>query len=761
MASQNNNQPDANRTQATTFCRICEASCGLVAELEDGKIVDLAPNKDHIGTLGFSCMKGLKQHKMYDSPDRLLSPLKKVGDQHVEISWQQALSEIGSKVKQFKTVSPQSIAMYVGTAAGFSILHPIFAEGFMQGLGSRNIFSSSTQDCANRFASASAMYGFPFFQPFPDLSNINYLMIIGTNPVVSKWTFLQVAHPVKRLKEIKKRGGKIAVVDPRYNETAKVANQHQFIQPNSDVYFFTAFLHEIFARRAVQYDIVEQHMHGIKDIEQLVAPWSPERCSELTDIAAENLRAMVDDYLQADGAAIVTGTGLGMGKNGTIAHWLAEVINAVTGNLDKKGGTLVGKGIFDFAEFAKKNELFNREHRSRIGGFRELNGGLPGGILADEILTPGDEQIKALFVSGGNPLLTMANGERLKQAFESLDMLVVTDIYMNETASLADYVLPATSPLQRPDLPFIFPLFMGMQSLPYLSATEAIVEPQGLQRDEASIYFDLAEACGINLFDEKALQLILKAFKTSNAVSNKLQSLFKKAKHQPNFSNLPNRFILDLIVRLAKVGSFKELVASPEGKKIDGAQAGSFLSQRPLWDDKKVRLAPTELLKQAQVLEEFFQAELELKQPGIYRLISKRVHSTHNSWTQNIDELNDAKTQTNYLYMHPKDAEAQGLSDNSVVDIESKAGVVRVPIKFNRDLKPGSVALQHGWGHQGAKGLSVASKLAGVNVNILASDGPGEVEAISGMAHLSGIPVRISASQEAIASDSWSGIKTA
>lgn len=627
----------------------------------------------------------------------------------------------------------------------------------MQGIGSHNIFSSSTQDCANRFAAASAMYGFPFFQPFPDLGHINYLMIVGTNPVVSKWTFLQVAHPIKRLKEIKKRGGKITVVDPRYNETAKVANQHQFIQPNSDVYFFLSFLEEIFARKALKYDVVEQHMHGIKDIEALVKDWPAERTAALTDIAAADLRQMVDDYLQADGAAIVTGTGLGMAKNGTLAHWLAEVINAVSGNLDKQGGTLVGHGIFDFAQFAKKNELFNREHKSRIGGFRELNGGLPGGILADEILTPGKEQIKALFVTGGNPLLTMANSERLKHAFTALDMLVVTDIYMNETASLADYVLPATSPLQRPDLPFIFPLFMGMQSLPYLSATEAIVEPQGLQRDEASIYFDLAKACGISLFDEKALQVILSSFQLTASISGKIKALLGKQKSQP-FNNLPNRFILDLILRLSKAGRFKDLVAKPAGKKIEGAKAGSFLSQRPLWDDKKVRLAPGELIEQASSLEAFFNDEISLKQQGHYRLISKRVHSTHNSWTQNISELSDSKTQTNYLYMHPDDAQAEGLESDSVVDIESKAGKVRVPIKLNKDLKPGSVALQHGWGHQHAKGLSVASKLGGVNVNILASDGPDEVESISGMVHLTGIPVTIKASTQVIASDSWSGI---
>ncbi|TXI10302.1 MAG: hypothetical protein E6Q76_04225 [Rhizobium sp.] len=220
-----------------TFCRICEASCGLVAEMEHGKIVELRPNKDHIGTDGFACMKGLNQHKMYDSPDRLQYPLKRVGDRFERISWSQAISEIGAKTKSLRKVSPNAISMYVGTAAGFSLLHPIFAEGFMKGIGSHNVYSSSTQDCANRFASATEMYGFPFHQPIVDLDHVRYMLIIGTNPVVSKWTFMQVAHPVKRLKEVRKRGGKIVVIDPRETETAKVADEHQFIRPNTDVFF--------------------------------------------------------------------------------------------------------------------------------------------------------------------------------------------------------------------------------------------------------------------------------------------------------------------------------------------------------------------------------------------------------------------------------------------------------------------------------------------------------------------------------------------
>ncbi len=731
-----------------TFCRICESSCGLTAQVADGQVIALEPTKDHIGTHGFACMKGLQQHRMYDSPDRLKYPLKRVGDRWQRISWQQALSEIGNKVRQLQAVSQDATAMYVGTAAGFSILHPIFAEGFMQGLGSRNIYSSSTQDCANRFASATEMYGFPFTQPFVDLDHVNCLVVVGTNPVVSKWTFLQVAHPVKRLKELVARGGKAIFIDPRFTESAKVGSGHLFIRPGTDVYFFLSFLHEVFAQQAVSEARVARYMRGLDELRALVGDWSPERTAEVTSIPAQELRKLVRDYVEADGAAIITGTGVGMGPQGTLAHWLAEVINAVTGNLDRKGGTLVGRGIFDFAAFSKKNGMFSREERSRIGRFRQLNGGFPGGILADEILTPGRDQIKALFVTGGNPLLTMANAGRLREALKQLELLVVTDIYLNETASLAHYVLPATSPLQRPDLPFVFPLFLGMQSVPYMAATEAVVPPEGEQWDEATIYTELARACGVGLFGSRIAQGLL----------NLMMGVNRAFGRAPN-RGIPQTFIMDLMLRLSGNGRFKDVLQYGAGKPREGAKPEDYLGQRVVTDDGLVQLAPALFIERARQLDADFEAERASLARGELRLISKRTHSTHNSWTQNIAELTNGKAaQSNYLYMHPQDAQARGLSNGDVADISTRVATIRLPVKLLPELMPGTVAIPHGWGHQHAKGLQVAASLSGANVNLLFADGPEHVESLSGMAHLTGVPVVVAPAAGELDARSWSGI---
>lgn len=340
----------------------------------------------------------------------------------------------------------------------------------MTGVGSRSMFSSATQDCANKFAVAHHMYGFPFTQPFPDLERTQCLIVVGANPVVSKWSFLQVPNPSKRLKAIVARGGQLFFVDPRRTESARIAGKHVFIRPGTDVLFYASFLCALIERGGVDEARVNAHTRGFEVLRAFAADWPPERTARATGIAAEVLREKVDAYVRADGAALYCSTGVNMGGEGALAFWLQEVINAVSGNLDRPGGTLVGRGIFDFARFGKRFGALMSDARSRVGDFGAVNDGLPGGILADEILTPGQGQIRGLFVTGGNPLLTMADAGRLRGAFEKLELLVVLDIFANETAQHADVVLPCASPLQRADLPFVFPLWLGMQMRPYLQA---------------------------------------------------------------------------------------------------------------------------------------------------------------------------------------------------------------------------------------------------------------------------------------------------
>lgn len=731
-----------------TFCRICEALCGLEVTVEGDRVVDIKPDDDHVATRGYACLKGLKQHRMYDTPDRLLYPMQRVDGELQRVSWDEVLGSIGSKVRALiDNHGSDSIAMYVGTAAGFGVLHPVFAQGFMQGVGSASMFSSATQDCANKFSVAREVYGFPFTQPFPDLENLDCLIIVGANPAISKWSFLQVSNPIRRLKEIESRGAKIFIVDPRRTETAKVAGEHVFIRPNTDVFFYLSFLNEFLATAEIDRARIDTYMTGFDDLCRVAEAWPPERTAEVTRIPAHTLREMVRVYREADGAALYCSTGVNMGTNGSLAFWLQECINAISGNLDQKGGTLVSTGVIDFAAFGKKTGVLLSKKQSRIGKFQSVNDSMPGGILADEILTPGDRQIKALFVTGGNPLITMANSERLRDAFKELELLVVLDIQPSETASVATHVLPCTSPFQRPDLPFVFPLMLGLQMKPYLQATRAVVPPRGEQRDEASIYVDIAKASGVNLWGSAAAQRTFEAAKT-------LSSLGKRGK-QPS---IPQELLLSGLLRATKQGSFKKLLKDKHGRLRPQHDPGSFLGKRVIHDDQKVHLAPEVFVTQAQKLEADFQLELDTKDK--LKLITKRAITTHNSWTHNIDEFVSRQRGTNHLYMHPDDAARAGLTEGDLADVSTETGAVRVPVKLLSELMPGSVALPHGWGHQDSK-MGVASKTTGVNVNLLAADGPDKLERVSGMANLTGFLVDVKPAAGALNTGHWSGIGAA
>ncbi len=756
MSRKDNDKEPHRKTKQTThitFCRICESLCGLEVQVADGRVTAIKPDARHLTTHGFACPKGLKQHRLYSSADRLQQPQKNTPDGWAVISWDKALQEIGDKLAQIKSAhGGDSIAMYVGTAAGFGVLHPVFAQGFMDAMGSRNMFSSATQDCSNKFAVSHRMYGFPFTLPFPDLLNTNCLIIVGANPMVSKWSFLQVPNPRKHINEIKSRGGRVIVVDPRNTETAKAAGEHLFIRPNSDVYFYLAFLHCLIEAGQISRQLVDRHTTGFKQIKDLVADWSPERSAQYTGIEAQAMRDLVTAYSEADGAALYCSTGVNMGAHGTLAFYLQEVINAVSGNLDRRGGTLVGKGIFDFARFGKKYGLLVKDDRSRVGGYGKTNDAFPGGILADEILTPGKGQIRALIVTGGNPLLTMADSSKLAKAFQKLELLVTLDIQPSETAMAGHYILPCTSPLERPDLPFVFPLTLGLQVRPYLQATRAIVPPTGESRDEATIYTDLAAAAGENLF--------------GSALFQRLMQWSKRKRGRDNYRSVAQQGLLNLILKLSGQPGFNKLLG--HGWLRPANEPGSFLGKRVYTSkqgDGLIDLAPADLIRALQTLidsSDPSEARLQARTDGAersYQLITKRQVETHNSWTHNLPDFLQRLEDQNFVYMHPEDAALERFAETDLIDIKSTAGAVRLPLRLTQDLTRGVVAVPHGWGHQ-SSGLKHARESGGVNVNLLASSGPGHIDPISGMSQLTGLRVQLSASGNhsgSTARTDWSG----
>lgn len=716
-----------------TFCRICEAACGLIVEVENNRIINISPNPDHLGSRGFACKKGLKFDEILHSPDRITAPMKRKGDSWEEISWKQALKEIGGKLRELKKAhGPHSIAAYVGNGAGFSLLHPMFVQGFLAGLGTRNAYASSTQDCSNKFAVAEGMYGFPMLQPIPDFENSQCLIIVGANPVISKFSFKGVPRVLERMKRAAERGLRIVSVNPRRTETVKTGAEHLPIRPGTDVFFLLAFAARCIERGYIREERVRKYMTGFEAFKEVVLPWTAEAAERVTGIPAEKIRELADFYGKAKGAALYCSTGINQSKDGTLAFWLMEVINAVSGNLDRRGGTLVGEGILDFPRMASGSGSMGAERtKSRIGGFSHVSEALPGAILADEILTPGEEKIRALIVTAGNPLLSLPDTSKVERALKDLELLVSVDIFRSNTGDLADYILPGITFMEHPDINFIFQSMLGIAGDPVLSYSDTVIHPGPEQKEETWIFTELARAAGVSLFGSAPLKILME-----------IDRLLGKIPLVGTFLAMNSVRFLRILLRASKnTPSLGYLRKHPEGVPLPPPEPNSFLGKRVLTEEGKVNLAPSKILQLADTLEKRFREEMELQKS--MKMVNKRETLTHNSYFQNAPSFVAGEKKSNYLYIHPRDAASRDLRQGDRAEISTDVGSIVLPVKITEEMSPGAVAAPWGWGHSKAKGLSTAGKTEGANINVLTPSGPGAVDPVSGMAHLTAFPVEV------------------
>jgi anaerobic selenocysteine-containing dehydrogenase len=713
-----------------TFCRICEASCGLVADVEGDEVLHIAPDPEHVVSRGFACIKGVRYGDVQHSPDRLLTPQKRVeraGAVHYEpISWEQALREIGDKVKSLRTQhGPESVGVYIGNPAAFSLTHMLFAGALGAALETRHVYSSGSQDCNNKFVVAEEMFGAPMLQPIPDIDHAKLLVFIGTNPAISQLTFANVPRALARLQEVERRGGRVVFVNPRRIESANQVGELLFIKPGSDVFFCLAFAREVMAQKALP-SALAAHVEGYAALRELVAPWTPERAQLVTGIAASALRELAGAYCAADGAVLFAGTGVNQGPAGTLAVWLLHAVSIVSGNLDRRGGMLVTKQMRAAVEMNPHGEGIRHQY-SRVGGYRSVLETLPAGILPDEIFTEGPGQLRGLFVTAGNPILSCPNSERMHTALGALDLLVAIDLFRNETGDLAHYLLPATTFLERADMPLGA---AGYQPVPYLQYSAPVVAPRGESRDEWWIFSELARHSGVSLGGSRAMQAWLDA---STRAGSRLP---RALRFRPE--------LLFASLAWLERKTMRKLKRLPHGLLLPAPPLGKFFARGVYTKSRKVQLAPARFVADADRLPALFERMVGSR---ALRLISKRERRSHNSWMHNVRALLSDSHSTNYLYMHPDDAAVRGIGDRAVCQVRSQTGELRVPVRLTADVMPGTVALPHGWGHQTAHGLRVAARLRGVNANLLAPDGPSELEALSGMALLTALEVQVTLSE--------------
>ncbi len=695
-----------------TFCRVCEPSCALIAEVENDEIISLLPDRDHPVTKGFACHKGLATLEIHQDPDRNNYPMKKVGNSFERVSWDEAAAGIAEGLASVREkYGANSIASYTGNPLAFNSMAGPAIGSFLIKNEIRRNFSSGTQDCTNKFAGSEAMFGSSTIHPIPDIENTDFLLIFGSNPRISHMSFLSIADPMKALREANKRGAKIKFVDPRVNESVKGIGEVVQVKADTDVYLMAALLHELDATGRFNAEIIHQHGERIDELRAFIANYSPDRVASVVGISAEDIRQLAEDFADADRAAVYMSTGVNMGRQGTIAYWLLFMLSFVTGNLDKPGGNIYSQGFYPAAKAGKaRND--NPFFESAFGEMRKIRGSLPGNLMADMILAE-EDPVKALVVISGNPILSMGGGEKMQKAFEQLEFIFVIDIYPNATAAYADYVLPATDMYERKDINICG---LGLQQQPFVQYTDFIVPPKAERKPEWWILARLEQAQGFG----------------ENAEDASVQ-----------FDVPPPLGRLDHMLRQSDLSASKLEDMPHQTAVLPSPKAGRFYQDWIQTESGRVNCCPEIFAEALGLSEEIFLA-LEVETDSQLKMISRRTNYMINSWFHNVRSLKRQKQLANPLYMHPEDARARNVGDGSEVKIKNDNGEVMSSVVLDDSLKPGTVAMTHGWGHQNT-GMSVARKYAGVNTNALLPTGPGSYEKLSNQAFMTGIPVDVEA----------------
>jgi anaerobic selenocysteine-containing dehydrogenase len=694
-----------------TFCRVCEPACGMIATVDDDRLVKLEADPEHPISRGFVCNKGIYGADVHNDPDRLNYPLKQTAPgRFEEIGWDQAFAEISERLKTIAADhGPEVIGSYTGNPNAFNTLFGPSYGSFMRQLGARHYFSSGTQDCSNKFAASEAVFGTRTLHPLPDLDHSDFILIIGENPAVSHMSFVSIPNPMEHLKAAERRGARVLYVNPRKIESASIAGEVLKIRPDTDVYLLAALIHEI-DRVQGFHESVALHGERVDELRNFVADYSPERVSTVTGIDAEDIRRLAREFSEAPSACAHMSTGVNMGRQGTLAYWLLHMLVFVTGNLGRRGGNFYSLGFYERSTAAGK-AVPEGFLDTPFGEVRKPGGvgiNLPGNLMAGYVLEK-PNPLRALFVSSGNPVLSIAGEDEMREAMESLELLVCVDIYRNATAEYADYILPAAGAFEREDVNFPG---IGLQFAPSVQFTEAVVPPEYERRPDWWIYERLAEAMGFtSVFDGLA------------------------DGESPNMWGRVDAMLRSRGLSMARLRE-EQIIA------LERSDPEDFYDRYLQHENQRVDCCPAVLTRGFGRMAEIFE-ECERESADALKLITKRDAYMFNSWYANVAKLKVKDRDRNYLFMHPEDAGRRQIADGIEVVVHNDQGSVTAPVRLTDDLMPGVVAMSHGWGHQRSRGMRVANDKHGVNCNSLLPSGPGSFDPLSNQAHMTGIPVEV------------------
>ncbi|SDG44166.1 Anaerobic selenocysteine-containing dehydrogenase [Lentzea fradiae] len=706
---------------AFTTCPLCEATCGLELTVEGDRVTKVRGDRADEFSRGFLCPKGASLGALEADPDRLTAPLARRDGEFREVTWEEAFRFVDERLKDFP--DRDSVGLYLGNPVVHSLAGGLHAGPLRQALGSRNVFTASTVDQMPKHVQVGHMFGGAFSIPVPDIDRTDFLLVLGADPFSSNGSLWTVPDAPGRFRELRERGGRFVVVDPRRSRTAQAADQHVVIRPGTDVFLLLALIHELFAQDLVRLRHLAEHVTGHTEVRGLVEAFGPDAVAGRTGVEAATIRDLARRLATAGRAAVYGRIGTTTVEFGTVACWAVDVLNVLTGNLDRPGGAMWPLPAHARRGPGRGKGFTTGRWHSRVRGYPEVLGELPAVTMADEIETPGDGQVRALVTIGGNPALSLPNSARVSRALSSLDFMVSVDPYLNETTRHAHVVLPPPPPSRRNHYDIAF-LNNSVRNVAKYSRAAIPLEEGRI--DEADIFFRL-----ITIFDGAGPEADLDAIAAAQleALRGKLGAEF-----DPEGETREER-LLDLKLRTGAHGiSLRRLLDHPHG--VDLGPLTPRLPEILRTPSGKIELTPPPIVGDLpRVLE-----ALRTPETGML-LVGRRHLRSNNSWMHNVPALVKGKPLCTLL-VNPADAAATGLADGGTARVSSRVGEIEAQVEVTDDIAPGVVSLPHGWGHgQAGTRMRVAGEHAGVNVNLLTDDV--RLDPLSGTAVLNGTRVEI------------------
>ncbi|MGW5584210.1 molybdopterin oxidoreductase family protein [Streptomyces sp. NPDC003857] len=735
---------------ALRICPLCEATCGLTLTVEDDRVTGARGDRDDVFSRGFICPKGASFGAADSDPDRLRTPLVRRGGELREATWDEAFDAVAAGLRPVvERYGPHAVGVVLGNPNVHTVAGALYPTVLLAGLRTRSLFTASTLDQMPKHVSSGLLYGDANAVPVPDLDRTDHLLLIGANPLESNGSLCTAPDFPGKLKGLRARGGTLTVIDPRRTRTARLADRHVAVRPGTDALLLAAMTHVLFEEDLVDLGHLAPYVQGVDDVAAAVRDFTPEAAARACDVGADTIRTLARELAAAPTAAVYGRIGSCTVPHGTLASWLVDVLNVLTGNLDRPGGALFPLSATDRAPrpAGPGRGFALGRWNSRVSRHPEAKGELPISALAEEIDTATDDgsPIRAVIAVAANPVLSAPDGDRLDKALGSLDFMVVVDPYLNETSRHAHVLLPPPPPSRAPHFDFAFNTLAVRNQVRYTRAAVPL-EPGRMAETEILARLVLA-ATGMHGADPEAVDAMVVDQTLGKAVTEAYSPVHGRDPRELagllTGDNGPERR-LDMMLRLGPYGdgfgartdglSLERLLAHPHG--IDLGPLRSRLPQPLKTVSGKVELLPRPI---ADDLPRLKRALGERADGPV--LVGRRHLRSNNSWLHNVPALTGGSNRCT-LHIHPSDAERLGLVDGARVRVKGAGGAVTVPVEFTEGIRPGVVSLPHGWGHDrpGTR-MSHASLDPGVNVNQLL-DGS-LLDPLSGNAVLNGVPVEL------------------